>query len=87
MTDLIERAERALQTGQPNLAMVYMRRAISETASGRAWLAWTDFKSGVISAARDVGIFLDDPAGLPDNVVPFPARDSQDSPRFTLVRS
>lgn len=96
MTDLIQRAERALRTGQPNLAMVYMRRGLEETADGRAWLAWTDFKSGVIAAARDVGIFLDDPAGaivqqvsgqLPDNVVPFPARNSLGSPRLTLVRS
>lgn len=58
--ELIARAERALRTGQPNLAGLYMRRAISETADGRAWLAWEDFSAGVISGARRVDIFLDD---------------------------
>jgi hypothetical protein len=59
-TDWIQRAERALRTGQPNLAMLYMRRGISESAEGRAWLAWTDFSADVTAAARRVGIFLDD---------------------------
>jgi hypothetical protein len=40
--DYIGRAERAIRTGQPNLAMLYMRRALSECTEGRAWLFWYD---------------------------------------------
>ncbi|UVK62595.1 hypothetical protein SEA_TAYLORSIPHT_56 [Arthrobacter phage TaylorSipht] len=39
----MEKAERALATGQPRLAELYMRRALSETPEGRAWLARQDF--------------------------------------------
>lgn len=45
--DYIGRAERAIRTGQPNLAMLYMRRALSETEQGRAWLAWFDARTAV----------------------------------------
>lgn len=60
MGDYVARAEKALRTGQTNLAVLYMRRGISETAAGRSWLAWHDFAGGVVAAAAGVGVLLDD---------------------------
>lgn len=48
----VRRAEHALRTGQPNLAMLYMRRGLSETLEGQTWLIWHDFRMGVAYAAR-----------------------------------
>lgn len=45
--DYIGRAEKAIRTGQPRLAMLYMRRALSETPEGRMWLAWFDIRAAV----------------------------------------
>jgi hypothetical protein len=56
---LVARAEHALRTGQPNLAVLYMRRALSESPEGRAWLAFHDFRAGVIAAAAAVGMLFD----------------------------
>lgn len=42
MDPWISKAETALRTGQPNLAMLYMRRGLSESRGGRSWLASYD---------------------------------------------
>lgn len=43
MTDYVKRAEKAIRTGQPRLAELYMRRALIESEPGRRWLARYDF--------------------------------------------
>lgn len=40
----IAKAEHALRTGQPRLAELYMRRALSESEAGQRWLARFDAK-------------------------------------------
>lgn len=52
----MKKAEQALRTGQPRLAELYMRRALSESPEGRAWLARRD----VLSALEAVGVELHD---------------------------
>jgi hypothetical protein len=59
--EIVARAEQALRTGQPGLAVLYMRRGLSESAAGRDWLAWHDFRAEVLEAAADVGLVLDVP--------------------------
>ena len=44
MNDYMTKAIRAINTGQPNLAMLYMRRGLSDSEEGRHWLAWFDAK-------------------------------------------
>jgi hypothetical protein len=46
----VSRAEHALRTGQPNLAVLYLRRGISESARGRAWLARYDLGTAMVAA-------------------------------------
>lgn len=55
----IQRAEHAIRTGQPNLAMTYMRRRLSDSPEGRAWLARRDFIDDTYRTAREAGIILD----------------------------
>jgi hypothetical protein len=52
MNEYIRRAEHALRTGQPNLAVLYMRRGLAETPEGQIWLIWHDFKRSVDTAAN-----------------------------------
>jgi hypothetical protein len=52
LVDYIGRAEHAIRTGQPNLAMLYMRRDLSESPGGRIWLAWYDMKRAVDDVAK-----------------------------------
>jgi hypothetical protein len=56
--DYIGRAEHAIRTGQPNLAMLYMRRALSESPQGRTWLAWYDFKRAVADFPKHCQPFI-----------------------------
>jgi len=42
MDQWIAKAEAALRTGQPRLAMLYMRRGLSGSRAGRVWLARHD---------------------------------------------
>ena len=51
MTPWIEKARKALLTGQPRLAELYMRRGLQEDLQGRAWLARHD----AIASARRLG--------------------------------
>jgi hypothetical protein len=54
MTEYVRRAEAALRTGQPRLAELYMRRGLSESAGGRAWLARYDFGRALTAAGREL---------------------------------
>lgn len=54
MGDFVARAEAALKTGQPQLAGLYMRRALSDTAAGRSWLLRLDFLLAVERTGRDM---------------------------------
>lgn len=56
MKNWMEKAEHALRTGQPRLAELYMRRGLSETADGRAWLARRD----ALAVFEAVGVELRD---------------------------
>lgn len=47
MSPWISRAEHALRTGQPNLAILYMQRGISTTPQGRSWLRRHEFAEGL----------------------------------------
>lgn len=49
-----KKAEQALRSGQPRLAELYMRRALSESPEGRAWLARRD----LLAALEAVGVEL-----------------------------
>jgi hypothetical protein len=51
MNPWIAKAEHALRTNQPNLAVLYMRRGLRENPDGRLWLFWHDFNK----ALREVG--------------------------------
>lgn len=57
MNEYIRRAEHALRTGQPNLAVLYMRRGLAETPEGQIWLIWHDFKESVRKAADAFRMF------------------------------
>jgi hypothetical protein len=79
MEPWIAKAEHALRTGQPRLAELYMRRGLSESASGRYWLAWRDFMAAlfntgnvVIDALRAAGL-MDDPS-RPDYALAGPSK-------------
>lgn len=50
MRDDIIKAEKALRTGQPRLARLYMKGALEETPGGRSWLAWRE----LVQTARSV---------------------------------
>ncbi|WAB09164.2 hypothetical protein SEA_EESA_54 [Arthrobacter phage Eesa] len=52
----MKKAEHALRTGQPRLAELYMRRGLSESPEGRAWLARRD----TLAALAAVGVELQD---------------------------
>jgi lipoprotein NlpI len=54
MDPWIAKAEHALRTGQPNMAELYMRRGLSESAVGRAWLARYDFGQALTAAGREL---------------------------------
>jgi hypothetical protein len=54
MEQWIKRAENALRTGQPRLAELYMRRGLSESPPGRAWLARYDFGQAMTEAGREL---------------------------------
>ncbi|QOP64951.1 hypothetical protein SEA_BRYNNIE_53 [Arthrobacter phage Brynnie] len=56
MNNWTKKAEQALRTGQPRLAELYMRRALSETAEGRALLARRD----LVAALNAIGADLND---------------------------
>jgi hypothetical protein len=80
MEQWIAKAEHALRTGQPRLAELYMRRGLSESASGRYWLAWRDFMaamfdagSSVVAFLRSAGLMDDDPS-RPDYALAGPSK-------------
>lgn len=52
MDRYLKAAEHALRTGQPNLAVLYMRRGLSENPEGLTWLIWHDFRRAVGYAAN-----------------------------------
>lgn len=54
----VSRAEKAIRTGQPNLAMLYMRRGLSETPEGRVILRRHDFREQIRKMARDNGMTI-----------------------------
>jgi hypothetical protein len=56
--DYVKRAEHALRTGQPRLAELYMRRGLSESAAGRSWLIWHDFRAGLDRFGREAVVIL-----------------------------
>lgn len=56
MNTWILKAEKALRTGQPRLAELYMRRGLAESPEGRAWLARRD----ALAALAAVGVELRD---------------------------
>lgn len=55
MAEWIRRAEKALRTGQPRLAELYMRRGLAESAAGRSWLFWHDFWGAVDRLGGAIG--------------------------------
>lgn len=50
----LQKAEHAIRTDQPNLAMLYMRRGLSETPEGRAWLAQRDAMKLVVEIGQTI---------------------------------
>jgi hypothetical protein len=54
----VTRAEKALRTGQLQLAELYMRRGLSESAEGRRWLRRFDFGRDVARMARESGMVI-----------------------------
>jgi hypothetical protein len=52
---LISKAEKAIRTGQPNLAMIYMRRDLSDSPQYRAWLARFDYGQALMAARKKAG--------------------------------
>jgi len=59
MTEWIRRAEKALRTGQPRLAELYMRRGLSESPGGRLWLAGHDAAEALAAFVRALGLALE----------------------------
>lgn len=45
-------AEKAILTDQPNLARIYLRRGLSETANGRAFLKSQDLRDSLQKSVR-----------------------------------
>lgn len=49
MKPWIVKAEHSLRHGRPRLAELYMRRGLSESFEGQAWLVWFDLCSSIAS--------------------------------------
>jgi hypothetical protein len=54
MDTWVQKAEHAFRTGQPRMAELYMRRGLSESPHGRAWLARYDFGQAMTEAGREL---------------------------------